>query len=105
MLVIIHNQFYNSKINQKYKNALLHVIEAEKYLGDSKTWNRVEGALADALNEFGKPWQVNVEIFSFWYNLAGLNAISFDKGCYVGQELIAPMTMGLSASVCFHSSF
>lgn len=23
------------------------------------------------------------------YNLAGLNAISFDKGCYVGQELIA----------------
>lgn len=23
------------------------------------------------------------------FNLAGLNAISFDKGCYVGQELIA----------------
>jgi len=23
------------------------------------------------------------------YNLAGLNAIDFDKGCYVGQELIA----------------
>lgn len=23
------------------------------------------------------------------YNLAGLNAISFDKGCYVGQELVA----------------
>ncbi|URE19648.1 Glycine cleavage T-protein C-terminal barrel domain [Musa troglodytarum] len=23
------------------------------------------------------------------YNLVGLNAISFDKGCYVGQELIA----------------
>ena len=23
------------------------------------------------------------------YNLAGLNAISFDKGCYVGQELLA----------------
>lgn len=23
------------------------------------------------------------------YNLEGLNAISFDKGCYVGQELIA----------------
>lgn len=23
------------------------------------------------------------------YNFAGLNAISFDKGCYVGQELIA----------------
>ena len=23
------------------------------------------------------------------YNLAGLNAINFDKGCYVGQELVA----------------
>ena len=23
------------------------------------------------------------------YNLAGLNAISFEKGCYIGQELIA----------------
>lgn len=23
------------------------------------------------------------------YNFVGLNAISFDKGCYVGQELIA----------------
>lgn len=23
------------------------------------------------------------------YNLAGLNAISFDKGCYMGQELVA----------------
>lgn len=23
------------------------------------------------------------------YNLVGLNAISFDKGCYVGQELVA----------------
>ncbi|KAJ7533622.1 hypothetical protein O6H91_13G057300 [Diphasiastrum complanatum] len=26
------------------------------------------------------------------YNLAGLNAISFDKGCYVGQELVARTT-------------
>ena len=23
------------------------------------------------------------------YNLAGLKAINFDKGCYVGQELVA----------------
>lgn len=23
------------------------------------------------------------------YNLVGLNAISFDKGCYVGQEFVA----------------
>ncbi|KAI3720300.1 hypothetical protein L6452_21215 [Arctium lappa] len=31
----------------------------EKYLGDLETWNKAEGALADALNEFGKPWQIN----------------------------------------------
>eukprot|EP00252_Welwitschia_mirabilis_P001417 TRINITY_DN11281_c1_g1_i1.p1 TRINITY_DN11281_c1_g1~~TRINITY_DN11281_c1_g1_i1.p1 ORF type:complete len:742 (+),score=130.72 TRINITY_DN11281_c1_g1_i1:123-2348(+) len=31
----------------------------EKHLGDVETWQRAEGALADALNEFGKPWQIN----------------------------------------------
>lgn len=29
------------------------------------------------------------EAIALEYNLVGLNAISFDKGCYVGQELIA----------------
>ncbi|XP_048483972.1 threonine--tRNA ligase 1, cytoplasmic isoform X4 [Plutella xylostella] len=31
----------------------------EKYLGDLKTWEHAEKALADSLNKFGKPWQVN----------------------------------------------
>lgn len=31
----------------------------EKYLGDLVTWERAEAALTEALNEFGKPWQLN----------------------------------------------
>ncbi|KAI3763563.1 hypothetical protein L2E82_13497 [Cichorium intybus] len=31
----------------------------EKYLGDLETWDKAEAALAEALNEFGKPWQIN----------------------------------------------
>ncbi|GLT50300.1 hypothetical protein SLA2020_237930 [Shorea laevis] len=31
----------------------------EKYLGDLATWERAEAALSEALNEFGKPWQIN----------------------------------------------
>ncbi|KAI7757002.1 hypothetical protein M8C21_003379, partial [Ambrosia artemisiifolia] len=31
----------------------------EKYLGDLETWDKAEKALADALIEFGKPWQIN----------------------------------------------
>ncbi|KAJ4755028.1 Threonine--tRNA ligase [Rhynchospora pubera] len=31
----------------------------EKYLGEIETWNKAEAALSDALNEFGKPWQIN----------------------------------------------
>ncbi|XP_031492156.1 threonine--tRNA ligase, mitochondrial 1 [Nymphaea colorata] len=29
------------------------------FLGDIQTWEKAEAALADALNEFGKPWQIN----------------------------------------------
>jgi folate-binding protein YgfZ len=36
-------------------------------------------------NEFARTG----EAIPLEYNFAGLNAISFDKGCYVGQELIA----------------
>lgn len=32
----------------------------EKYLGDLETWDKAEAALTEALNEFGKPWQVLV---------------------------------------------
>ncbi|KAJ8498822.1 hypothetical protein OPV22_009374 [Ensete ventricosum] len=31
----------------------------EKYLGDIETWDKAEAALSEALNEFGRPWQVN----------------------------------------------
>ncbi|XP_058074213.1 threonine--tRNA ligase, mitochondrial 1 isoform X2 [Magnolia sinica] len=31
----------------------------EKYLGDIATWEKAEAALSEALNEFGKPWQIN----------------------------------------------
>ncbi|KAL6639959.1 hypothetical protein ACP70R_022269 [Stipagrostis hirtigluma subsp. patula] len=31
----------------------------EKYLGDIETWNKAEQQLTEALNEFGKPWQIN----------------------------------------------
>ncbi|WRX13674.1 Aminoacyl-tRNA synthetase [Theobroma cacao] len=31
----------------------------EKYLGDLATWERAEAALTEALNESGKPWQIN----------------------------------------------
>ncbi|KAL6003533.1 hypothetical protein ACLOJK_023765 [Asimina triloba] len=31
----------------------------EKYLGEIETWEKAEAALAEALNEFGKPWKPN----------------------------------------------
>ncbi|KAL8102432.1 hypothetical protein AgCh_027061 [Apium graveolens] len=31
----------------------------EKYLGDLETWEKAETSLAEALNEFGKDWQIN----------------------------------------------
>jgi threonyl-tRNA synthetase len=31
----------------------------EKYLGESATWDKAEAALTEALNEFGKPWEIN----------------------------------------------
>ncbi|XP_077237795.1 threonyl-tRNA synthetase [Tasmannia lanceolata] len=31
----------------------------EKYLGDVETWDKAEAALSEALNEFGRPWQIN----------------------------------------------
>ena len=30
----------------------------KKHLGDLETWQRAEAALSEALNAFGKPWQV-----------------------------------------------
>ncbi|KAF3431307.1 hypothetical protein FNV43_RR26038 [Rhamnella rubrinervis] len=31
----------------------------EKFLGELATWEKAEAALTEALNEFGKPWQIN----------------------------------------------
>ncbi|XP_021842004.1 threonine--tRNA ligase, mitochondrial 1-like [Spinacia oleracea] len=31
----------------------------ENYLGEKETWEKAEAALTEALNEFGKPWQLN----------------------------------------------
>ncbi|KAK9198487.1 hypothetical protein WN944_013672 [Citrus x changshan-huyou] len=45
---------------------------------------RLEQGVAEGSTEIPKGEAMPLE-----YNLAGLNAISFDKGCYVGQELIA----------------
>lgn len=35
----------------------------EKYLGDLESWEKAEAALAEALNEFGKPWEVCYQYF------------------------------------------
>ncbi|EOY00415.1 Threonyl-tRNA synthetase isoform 2 [Theobroma cacao] len=34
----------------------------EKYLGDLATWERAEAALTEALNESGKPWQLDFQL-------------------------------------------
>ncbi|KAL7610200.1 hypothetical protein Lser_V15G09744 [Lactuca serriola] len=53
--------------------------EEENYL----LW-RLEKGVAEGPIEIPKGEAIPLE-----YNLAGLNAISFEKGCYIGQELIA----------------
>ncbi|KAH7685697.1 Transcription factor component of CCR4 transcriptional complex domain-containing protein [Dioscorea alata] len=53
--------------------------EEEHYL----LW-RLERGVAEGSTEIPKGEAIPLE-----YNLAVLNAISFDKGCYVGQELVA----------------
>ncbi|EPS61980.1 aminomethyltransferase, partial [Genlisea aurea] len=45
---------------------------------------RLERGVAEGSTEIPKGDAIPLE-----YNLVGLNAISFDKGCYVGQELVA----------------
>ncbi|XP_075980881.1 threonine--tRNA ligase isoform X2 [Anticarsia gemmatalis] len=38
----------------------------EKFLGDVATWDQAEKALADSLNKFGRPWQLNPEDGAFY---------------------------------------
>ncbi|KAK9103293.1 hypothetical protein Sjap_020547 [Stephania japonica] len=61
------------------------LVEADKETDELNylLW-RVEKGVAEGSTEIPKGEAIPLE-----YNLAGLNAISFDKGCYVGQELIA----------------
>ncbi|KAJ3691154.1 hypothetical protein LUZ61_020318 [Rhynchospora tenuis] len=61
------------------------LVEADK---ETDEWNyvlwRLMIGIAEGSSEIPKGEAIPLE-----YNFAGLNAISFDKGCYVGQELIA----------------
>ncbi|KAF1866255.1 hypothetical protein Lal_00024258 [Lupinus albus] len=61
------------------------LVEADKFTDEQNylLW-RIEKGIAEGSTEIPKGESVPLE-----YNLAGLNAISFDKGCYMGQELIA----------------
>lgn len=61
------------------------LVEADKETDEQNylLW-RLEKGVAEGSTEIPKGEAIPLE-----YNLAGLNAISFDKGCYVGQELIA----------------
>lgn len=61
------------------------LVEADKETDEQNylLW-RLENGVAEGSTEIPKGEAIPLE-----YNLAGLNAISFDKGCYIGQELIA----------------
>ncbi|KAJ0250256.1 putative transferase [Hirschfeldia incana] len=61
------------------------LVEADKETDESNylLW-RLEHGVAEGSSEIPKGEAIPLE-----YNFVGLNAISFDKGCYVGQELIA----------------
>ncbi|CAK8530564.1 unnamed protein product [Lathyrus sativus] len=66
-------------------NIIPPLIEADKETGEENylMW-RLEKGVAEGSTEIPKGEAMPLE-----YNLVGLDAISFDKGCYVGQELIA----------------
>ncbi|KAL4185465.1 hypothetical protein AMTRI_Chr10g6100 [Amborella trichopoda] len=38
----------------------------EKYLGDIETWDKAEGALKEALDEFGRDWEINTGDGAFY---------------------------------------
>lgn len=61
------------------------LVEADKETEEQNylLW-RIQKGVAEGSTEIPKGEAIPLE-----YNLAGLNAISFEKGCYVGQELVA----------------
>ncbi|KDP25597.1 hypothetical protein JCGZ_20753 [Jatropha curcas] len=66
-------------------NKMPPLVEADKETDEENylLW-RIENGVAEGSTEIPKGEAIPLE-----YNFVGLNAISFDKGCYVGQELIA----------------
>ncbi|KAK1284969.1 hypothetical protein QJS10_CPB20g01538 [Acorus calamus] len=66
-------------------NATPPLVESDKEMDEQYylLW-RLERGVAEGSTEIPKGEAIPLE-----YNLAGLNAISFDKGCYVGQESVA----------------
>ncbi|KAE8727636.1 Ankyrin repeat and KH domain-containing protein 1 [Hibiscus syriacus] len=65
-------------------DCLAPLVESHKATDERNTLCVVEKELLRAQLKTPKGEAIPLE-----YNFAGLNAISFDKGCYVGQELIA----------------
>ncbi|XP_020271130.1 putative transferase At4g12130, mitochondrial, partial [Asparagus officinalis] len=61
------------------------LVESDKEANEEHylQW-RVERGIAEGSTKIPKGDAIPLE-----YNLVGLNAISFDEGCYVGQELVA----------------
>ncbi|KAH0456831.1 hypothetical protein IEQ34_014738 [Dendrobium chrysotoxum] len=66
-------------------NIIPPLVEADKEADEQHflLW-RIERGVPEGSTEIPKCEAIPLE-----YNLEGLNAISFDKGCYVGQELVA----------------
>ncbi|XP_077235507.1 glycine cleavage T-protein family [Tasmannia lanceolata] len=66
-------------------NTIPPLIESDKETNEEVylLW-RLEKGVAEGSTEIPKGEAIPLE-----YNLAGLNAISFNKGCYVGQESVA----------------
>ncbi|KAJ4846527.1 hypothetical protein Tsubulata_013527 [Turnera subulata] len=66
-------------------NTVPPLVEADKEADEENylMW-RIDNGVAEGSTEIPKGEAIPLE-----YNLEGINAISFDKGCYVGQEFIA----------------
>uniref|UniRef100_J3MB17 CAF17 C-terminal domain-containing protein n=2 Tax=Oryza brachyantha TaxID=4533 RepID=J3MB17_ORYBR len=66
-------------------NSIPPLVESDKEADERHylLW-RIENGVAEGSTEIPKGEAIPLE-----YNFAGLNAISFEKGCYIGQELIA----------------
>ncbi|URE49626.1 Glycine cleavage T-protein C-terminal barrel domain [Musa troglodytarum] len=69
-------------------NDVTPLVEADK---EASEWHYLQWRLEKGVPEGSTeiPKGLAGEAIPLEYNLVGLNAISFDKGCYVGQELVA----------------